>query len=137
MKTDSYSDDEIKDIYDLKKIAIVGLSRNSEKPSNSVSKYMIRKGFTIVPVNPHSNQIIGLKSFKKVSDININIDIVNVFRKSEDLSELIPDLIKKKNIKILWLQEGIYNYDVEKIVTSLGIKVIYNRCIMKEHIRLF
>ena len=137
MKIDSYSDDEIKDIYNFKKIAVVGLSRNSEKPSNFVSKYMIRKGFTIVPVNPYSNQIIGLKSFKKVSDIDINIDIVNVFRKSEDLSELIPDLIKKKNIKILWLQEGIYNYDVEKIVTSLGIKVIYSRCIMKEHMRLF
>ena len=137
MNNEYYNDDTIKLIYDFKNIAVVGMSEKKEKSAHYVPKYLIDHGFNVIPINPNYEQIMGIKSFDKVSDVQSDIDIVNVFRKSEDIPDVVNDIIKKKNIKILWLQEGIHNSDAEEIAINNGIKVIYNRCIMKEHMRLF
>ena len=84
IKTDNLSDQEIKEIYKLKNIAIVGMSPSEGKPSHYVPKYLIEKGYNVVPVNPNYSEIQKKKSYGKVSEIPDTIEIVDIFRRSED-----------------------------------------------------
>ncbi len=138
MDSDSHSDSEIKDFYQLKNIAVVGVSKNEQKPSHYVPKYLIEHGYNIIPVNPTVIEVLGKKSYPNIADIPEKIDIVDVFRRSDDLLSVIDDTIKKKDeVKVFWMQEGIYNQEAEKKAKENGIDVVYNRCMMAEHKRLF
>jgi uncharacterized protein len=137
IKTDNFSDQEIKEIYKLKNIAIVGMSPSEGKPSHYVPKYLIEKGYNVIPVNPNYSEIQEKKSYGKVSEIPDMIEIVDIFRRSEDVLQVIKESIDKQGIKVIWMQKGIHNKEAEKIATNKGIKVIYNRCMLEEHQRLF
>jgi uncharacterized protein len=138
MDSDSHSDSEIKDFYQLKNIAVVGVSKNEQKPSHYVPRYLIEYGYNIIPVNPTVIEVLGKKSYPNIADIPEKIDIVDVFRRSDDLLSVIDDTIKKKDeVKVFWMQEGIYNQEAEKKAKENGIDVVYNRCMMAEHKRLF
>ena len=138
MDSDSHSDSQIKEIYELTHVAVVGVSKNEEKPSHQVPKYLIEHGYNIVPVNPTVSEVLGRKCYPSVAAINERIDVVDVFRKSDDIPEVIDDILKKKDgIKVFWMQLGIYNEDAERKAKQNGIDVIYNRCMMEEHERLF
>lgn len=117
----------------FKNIAVVGMSKNEEKPAHFVPKYLIDHGYNVIPVNPTVNEILGRKSYPAVSEIPEDVDVVDVFRRSEDLPTLIDDVIRKKGIKVIWMQSGIYNEEAEKKAKENGIDVIFNRCIMIEH----
>ena len=135
--TDNFSDQEIRDIYKLKNIAVVGMSPTEGKPSNYVPKFLIEKGYNVIPVNPNYSNILNKKSYSKVSEISENIDIIDIFRKSEDALSVIKDSINKEGIKVIWMQKGIYNKEGETLASNKGIKVLYNRCMLEEHKRLF
>ena len=138
MSSDLHSDPQIKDFYQLKNIAVVGVSKNEEKPSHQVPKYLIEHGYNVIPVNPTLTEVLGRKAYPSIADIQERIDIVDVFRKSEDVPAVVDDVLKKKDgIKVFWMQLGIYNEDAEKKAKENGIDVVYNRCIMEEHKRLF
>jgi predicted CoA-binding protein len=138
MKQDSHSDSDLKNIYQLKNIAVVGMSKNEEKAGNFVPKYLIEHGYNIIPVNPTIAEVLGRKSYPTIADIPEKIDIVDIFRKSEDVPTVIDDAIKKKDdVKVIWMQEGIYNEEGEKKAKENGMDVVYNRCMMAEHMRLF
>src|ERR671932_1712809 len=138
MDSDSHSDSQIEEFYQLKNIAVVGVSKNEEKPSHQVPKYLIEHGYNVIPVNPTVTEVLGRKSYPSIADIQERIDIVDVFRKSEDVPAVVEDVLKKKDgIKVLWMQLGIYNEDAEKKAKENGIDVVYNRCMMEEHERLF
>lgn len=136
-KTDNFSDKEIREIYKLKNIAIVGVSPTEGKPSNYVSKYLIEKGYNVTPINPNYSEILDRKAYGNVSEVPDSIDIVDIFRRSEDVSKVVEDSIGNREIKVIWMQKGIYNKEAEKIATEKGIKVVYNRCMLEEHKRLF
>jgi uncharacterized protein len=138
MDSDSHSDSKIKEFYQLKNIAIVGVSKNEEKPSHQIPKYLIEHGYNVIPVNPTLTEVLGRKAYPSIADIQENIDIVDVFRKSEDVPAVVEDALKKKDgIKVFWMQLGIYNEDAMKKAKQNGIDVVYNRCMMEEHKRLF
>jgi hypothetical protein len=137
LKRDSYSDAEIVEFFALKNIAVVGMSRHSEKAAQFVPKYLIKHGNNVIPVNPSVEEILGRKSFPTVSSISSDIDVVDIFRPSEDVLLVVTDSIKKQGIKLIWMQEGIYNEQAEQAAREKGIKVVYNRCMMAEHMRLF
>ena len=138
MNSDSHSDSEIKRFYQLKNIAVVGMSKSEEKPAHFVPKYLIEHGYNVIPVNPAiTTEVLGKKSYQSIADIPEKIDIVDVFRRSEDVPSVIDDAIKKKDgIKVIWMQSGIYNEEAEKKAKQNGIDVVYNRCMMAEHRRL-
>ncbi|MBA3977623.1 MAG: CoA-binding protein [Nitrosopumilus sp.] len=136
-KTDNFSDKEIREIYKLKNIAIVGVSPTEGKPSNYVSKYLIEKGYNVTPINPNYSEILDRKAYGNVSEVPDSIDIVDIFRRSEDVSKVVEDSIGNREIKVIWMQKGIYNKEAEKVATEKGIKVVYNRCMLEEHKRLF
>jgi uncharacterized protein len=138
MGSDSHSDSQIKAFYQLKNIAVVGVSKKEEKPSHEVPKYLIEQGYNVIPVNPTLSEVLGRKAYPTIADIQGRVDIVDVFRKSEDVPAVVDDLLRKKNgIKVLWMQIGIYNEDAERKAKENGIDVVYNRCMMEEHKRLF
>jgi predicted CoA-binding protein len=139
MDSDSHSDSEIKRFYQFKNIAVVGMSKNEEKPSHQVPKYLIEHGYNVIPVNPTlTTEVLGRKPYPNIADVPEKIDIVDVFRKSEEVPAVIDDAInrKKNDIQVIWMQLGIYNEGAEKRAKENGIDVVYNRCMMEEHKRL-
>jgi len=136
-RTDKHTDDEIRKIYNFKNIAVVGMSRDPAKAAHFVPKYMIERGFNVIPVNPSAVEILGRRTYSCVSDIKSQVDILDIFRPSEDVYPIVEDSIRKRGIRVIWLQEGIHNSDAEKIARDNDIEFVFNRCIMAEHMRLF
>ncbi|HEX6029179.1 MAG TPA: CoA-binding protein [Nitrososphaeraceae archaeon] len=137
MEVDLHSDSELRRIYDLKNIAVVGMSKNEGKPAHFVPKYLIERGYNVIPVNPTITEVLGRKSYPSIADISEDVDVVDVFRRSEDVPVVVMDAMKKKGIKVIWMQEGIYNEEAERKAKENGLDVVYNRCMMAEHKRLF
>lgn len=137
MEKDSHSDEEIKKFYTLKNIAVVGMSKNEDKAAHYVPKYLIDHGYNVIPVNPTATEILGRKSYPTVSSIPDKIDIVDIFRRSEDVPSVVQDAINKDGIKVIWMQEGIYSKEAEEVAKEKSISTVYNRCMMAEHRRLF
>ena len=135
--TDNHTDEEIRKIYNFRNIAVVGMSRDPAKPAHLVPKYMMERGYNIIPVNPIASEILGIRTYAYVSDIKSQIDIIDVFRPSKDVYQVVEDSIKKPGISVIWLQEGIHDVEAEKIALDNKIDVVFNRCIMAEHMRLF
>jgi predicted CoA-binding protein len=136
MEQDSYTDDEIRDILSLKHVAVIGMSRDKHKAAHYVPKYLSENGFDIIPVNPTTDEILGKKCYNTISDVKTDIEIVDVFRPSELVLPFVEEAIKK-NPKVIWLQEGIHNQLAEEMARKKGIKVVFNRCMLAEHQRLF
>ena len=135
MEKDRHSDDQIKKILEMKNVAVVGMSRHSEKAAHFVPKYLHENGFNITPVNPKSDEILDKKCYDRINDVPDEIDIVDVFRPSDQVLEIIKEAIKK-NPKVIWLQEGIHNHEAEQLARDAGIDVVFNRCMLAEHQRL-
>ena len=135
MEEDPTSDDEIRKILSLNKVAVVGMSKNSSKAAHYVPRYLSEQGYDITPVNPTTNEILGKRSYDLVSEIAEKIDVVNIFRPSDQVLPVIQEAIKIKP-KVIWLQEGIHNLEAEELAKKAGIKIIFNRCMLAEHQRL-
>jgi uncharacterized protein len=133
MNTDLHSPSEIRKILQLMNVAVVGMSNTGGKPANFVPKYLIENGYKVIPVNPSTAEVLGRKTYSKVSDVPEQIDIVDVFRKSEDVPPVVEDAVKKKGIKVIWMQSGIYNEEAERKAKENGIDLVYNRCMKVEH----
>ena len=133
MSIDLHSLSEIREILRMKNVAVVGMSNTDRKPANFVPKYLIENGYNVIPVNPTTKEVLGRKSYASISEIPEQVDIVDVFRRSEDVPTVVEDAIKKKGIKVIWMQSGIYNKDAEKKAKENGLDVVYNRCMKVEH----
>lgn len=136
MESDKHSDSEIREILSMKNVAVVGMSKNPEKDAHQIPKYLMNSGYNVIPVNPTADEILGKKCYKNLREILGSVDIVDVFRPSEDVPPIVKDAIAK-GVKVVWMQLGISNEEATKEASEKGIKVVYNRCMMEEHRRLF
>ncbi len=121
-----------------KTIAVVGLSGNPMRVSNGVSEYMQRAGYRIIPVNPNESEVFGEKSYARLEDVphvDAPIDIVNVFRRSEFVSDVVDSAIKI-GAKTVWMQEGVVDEDAANRARAAGMNVVMDKCILKEHRKL-
>ncbi len=135
MEQDDYSDEQIRDILSLKKVVVIGMSKHSSKAAHYVPKFLSDNGYDITSVNPTAEEILGKKCYDSVSEIDEEIEIVDIFRPSDQVLAFVQEAIKKKP-KVIWLQEGIHNSEAEELARKEGIKVVYNRCMLAEHKRL-
>jgi uncharacterized protein len=133
MNTDSHSASDIRKILELRNIAVVGMSNTEGKPANFVPKYLIENGYNIIPVNPTTSEVLGRKSYASISDVPEQVDIVDVFRRSEDVPIVVEDAINKKGVKVIWMQSGIYSEEAERRAKENGLDVVFNRCMKVEH----
>lgn len=128
------TNDEIKAILDeVKTIAVLGLSPDPSKDSYRVAEYLQNAGYTIVPVYPKEETILGEKVYRSLAEIPFQIDMVNIFRKPDALNAIADACIARGDIKVFWAQKGIVNNDAAEHVRNAGMKVVQNHCSMVEH----
>lgn len=136
MRRDSHTDEQIRVmLQDARRVAVVGMSRSTTKAAGHVPRYLIKHGYDILPVNPYTKHIDGIPSYNVVSDIEGRVDIVDVFRPSEQVASIIHEALDIKPGAI-WLQEGLYSREAEQMAQQAGIPFVYNRCIMMEYMKL-
>jgi hypothetical protein len=115
-----------------KTIAVVGLSNSPLRPSYGVSAYMQTNGYRIIPVNPNIKGALGEKAYASLPDVPEKIDIVNIFRRSEFVGEIVDQAIQLK-VPAIWMQEEVVNEQATEKARKAGIFVVMDRCILKEH----
>lgn len=120
-----------------KNIAVVGMSSNSYKAAHTVPMFMYKLGYNVIPINPSVDEIKGLKSYKSLAEVPENIDIVNVFRPSEDAENVVKEAIERHktrgDVKIIWVQEGIFTENGKNIADENGIVYIEDVCMYKAY----
>ncbi len=116
-------------------IAVVGLSNDETRPAHSVSQYMQAAGYRIIPVNPDVSEVLGEKAYPDVASIPEPVEIVNVFRRSENVPPVVDDAIAA-GAKVVWMQSGIWHREAAAKAVAAGIEVVMDRCIRTEHRRL-
>jgi predicted CoA-binding protein len=128
--------EELRKIYqDTNTIAVVGASGDPTKAAHTVPRYLQGQGFRIIPVNPKGGEILGENVFERLTDIPESVDVVDVFRPSEETPEVARAAVKV-GAKVLWLQEGIESEEAERIASEGGLKVVMNRCMGHTHFQL-
>lgn len=115
-----------------KAIAVVGLSSNPARPSYEVTKYMQSVGYKIIPVNPNETEVLGEKSFARLEDVPGNVEIVDVFRRAEDVPPVVESAIRV-GAKVVWMQLGIENAEAAERARAAGLIVVEDACIFVEH----
>lgn len=123
-------------LRDNRTIAVVGLSANWYRPSYFAAKYMQEHGYRVIPVNPMYEEVLGEKCYKSLRDIPHEVDMVDCFRKSEEIPALADDAIAI-GAKVLWMQLGVHNAAARAKAEAAGLEVVENHCVKIEHARLF
>ncbi|HRP75656.1 MAG TPA: CoA-binding protein [Rhodocyclaceae bacterium] len=123
-------------LLETRTIAVVGLSANWHRPSYFAAKYMLEHGYTVIPVNPAYPEVLGQKCYPSLRDIPVPVDMVDVFRKPDDVLPLVDDAIAI-GAKALWLQLGVVNPEAARKAEAAGLKVVMDRCVKIEYARLF
>jgi predicted CoA-binding protein len=116
-------------------IAIVGLSPKNNRPSNQVALYLMEAGYNIIPVNPGQQEILGKKCYPDLESIPEPVDIVDIFRRSEDIPPIVESAIKI-GTKVVWMQQGIVNEDAASSAKKAGLTVVMDRCLKVDHFNL-
>ncbi|HWF07198.1 MAG TPA: CoA-binding protein [Bryobacteraceae bacterium] len=122
-------------LRNAKSIAVVGLSSRRSRPSYGVSEYMQSQGYTIIPVNPNESEVLGEKAVASLEEIGGPVDIVDIFRRSEAVPEIVDAAIRI-GAKGIWMQEGVINIEAAGRARAAGLEVVMDRCILKEHRKL-
>ena len=129
------SEETIRSILDeCRTIAVVGLSSDPWRPSNSVSAYMRRAGYTVIPVNPNETEVFGEKAYPDLAAVPEKIELVDVFRRSDEAGKAVDEAIAV-GAKAVWLQEGVIDKAAAQRAVDAGLLVVMDRCWLKEHIR--
>lgn len=117
-------------------IAMVGLSPKEDRPSNIVARYLMARGYTVIPVNPGQSEILGQRCYASLKDIPAKVDMVDVFRNAADVPPIAADAIAI-GAKSLWLQLGVINREAAETASAAGLDVVMDRCPKIEYARLF
>ncbi len=131
-------DEEMREILrSCKTVAVVGLSPKADRPSYGVASYLKSNAYRILPVRPDGNEILGERVYRSLMEIpeEIEIDVVDIFRKSEEVLPVVEEAIQR-GAKVIWMQEGVMNHEARAKAEQAGLKVVMDRCIKKEHQRL-
>jgi len=121
----------------IKTIAIVGISDKPDRPSNEVGRYLKKEGFRIIPINPLYKKILGEESYPDILSVpkDIKLDVVDIFRKSEDVMPHVKEAVERGDVHTIWMQEGIENEEALRFAKENGLNVVMNFCLMKAHKR--
>jgi len=129
--------DPIREILEQgKTLAVVGLSSKIMRPSNGVAAYLQERGYRIIPVNPHEESVLGEKCYASLDAVPEPFDVVVIFRRSEFVPEVVEAAIRK-GAKVVWMQEGVVQEQAAERARAAGLKVVMDRCILKEHAKRF
>ena len=130
------SDTDLSELLQTAKtIAVVGLSSNPARASFGVSRFLQRQGYRVIPVNPNENEVLGERAYPSLRDVPDTIDIVDIFRRSQAVPEIVEEALEK-HPRCIWMQEGVFHEEAAKRAQAAGVPVVMDRCILKELARL-
>lgn len=116
-------------------MAIVGASSNPERPSYRVVRYLMKHGYHVIPVNPSVQEILGKTSYPDLSSIPEKVEVVDIFRRSDEVMPIVDEAIKI-GAKVVWMQEGVINEEAAAKVRDAGLLVVMDKCMRKQHMQL-
>jgi len=122
-------------LQDSRTIAVVGLSPKPHRPSHQVARYLMEAGYTIIPVNPSQDAILGLRCYPDLRAIPVQVDLVDIFRRAEEVGPIVEDAIAI-GARFIWMQEGIVNQAAAALAEAAGLSVVMDRCTMVDHLNL-
>jgi predicted CoA-binding protein len=126
---------ETRILKEYRTVAVVGASANPERPSYRVFSYLAEQGYHVIPVNPHEREILGVTCYPDLSSIPEKVEVVDIFRKSEEVMPIVEEAIKI-GAKVVWMQEGVINEAAAAKARNAGLLVVMDKCMRKEHISL-
>src|SRR3989338_3450605 len=124
----------IQEILGYRTIAVVGCSPKEERPSHSVARYLQAAGYKIIPVNPGHAEILGEKCYPNLLEIPEKVDVVDIFRRSEEVLPIVKDAVKI-GAKAVWMQDGVEHPAAKGLAEKAGLKVVMNDCMLRQHRR--
>lgn len=130
------TDEEIRELFNLANIAVVGFSSTPGKDAHEIPKYLAEQGYNIIPVNPNSDQILGEKAYDSLSEVDQKVDIVEIFRPSGEVPGIVDEALDRRDVQAIWMQLGIKNEEAARKAENAGLKVVQNKCMKVEHRRL-
>jgi uncharacterized protein len=119
-------------LQNARTIAVVGLSGKRYRPSYGVAEYLQRSGYRIIPVNPAETEVLGEKCYPNLDSIPDEVDVVDIFRRSEFVPEIVEAAIRK-GVKVVWMQEGVIHEEAARRARAAGLTVVMDHCILKDH----
>lgn len=129
-------DEQLRSILEHDRVAVVGCSSTPGKDAHDIPNYLHNKGYEIIPVNPFADEVLGKKAYDSLADVPGEIDIVDVFRPSEEVSGIVDEVLDRDDVKVIWLQLGIHDDDAVARAEKAGLQVVQDRCMKPEHQRL-
>lgn len=129
-------DTTVREILGLKRVAVVGCSTTSHKAAHRIPKYLQQQGYDVIPVNPNADEVLGRPAYDSLSEVEEEIDIVDVFRPSDEVAGIIDEALARDDVKVIWLQLGIHDDEAVDRAERAGIRVVQDRCMKPEHARL-
>lgn len=129
-------DETLRSILDYETVAVVGCSGTPGKPAYDIPRYLDRQGYNVIPVNPFAEDLLGKTTYDSLSEVPEEIDIVDVFRPSEEVSEIVDEALERDDVSVIWLQLGINDDDAVARAEDDGRQVVEDRCMKPEHQRL-
>lgn len=130
------TDAELREILELDTVAVVGCSTTPEKAAHDVPKYLLDHGFEVIPVNPYAEEIFGREAYDTLSDVPDEIDIVDVFRPSDEVAGIVDRAIEREDVAVIWTQLNIRDDEAAQRAEDAGKLVVQDKCIKVEHERL-
>jgi predicted CoA-binding protein len=130
------SDDELREILALDRVAVVGCSTSPGKDAHEIPKYLNEHGYEVVPVNPFADEIFGQQTYDSLSEVPGEIDIIDVFRPSEEVSDIVDEALDRDDDAVIWLQLGIHDDEAVERAESAGRRVVQDRCMKPTHQQL-
>jgi len=129
-------DEAIADVLEYETIAVVGCSDTPGKDAHEIPAYLQRHGYRVIPVNPTTDEVLGERSYDTLSAVEEEVEVVDVFRPSEEVAGIVDEAIERGDVKVVWTQLGIRDDEAAERAEAAGLRVVQNRCIMVDHRRL-
>lgn len=130
------TDEELREILDLQNVAVVGASTSPGKAAHYVPKYLQDQGFNVIPVNPFADEVLGTQAYDSLEDVDEEIEIVDVFRPSEEVQDIVQEVLAREDVTVVWLQEGITHDEAGLEVEESGRQFVQDHCMKQEYERL-
>lgn len=115
----------------VRTIAVVGLSPNPGRPSHGVSRYLQERGYTVIPIHPAAREVLGQPAYRRLADVPVPIDLVDVFRRAEAIPAVVDECLEL-GLKAIWIQDGIINESAAERARTAGMMVVMDRCIYRD-----
>ncbi|MFC4437189.1 MULTISPECIES: CoA-binding protein [Natrialbaceae] len=128
--------DQLREILAAETIAVVGCSSTPGKPSHYVPSYLVEQGYDVIPVNPHAEEIFGRRAYDALSDVDREIDVVCIFRPSEEVDGIVDEALAREDVDAIWAQQGIRDDEAAARAEEAGRTVVQDRCMKVDHRRL-